>query len=56
VNKEPSYLGGGQPPSARRLITCGIITVLVVIVGVIVIYSLPQIICGRLGEGCPHPG
>jgi hypothetical protein len=55
LSKEPGYLGGAEPPSTRRLVTCGIITVVVVIVGVILIYSLPHIICGNLGEGCPHP-
>jgi hypothetical protein len=53
--KEPSYLGGGQPPSGRKLVACGVITVLAVIVGVILIYSLPHIICGNYGTGCPHP-
>jgi hypothetical protein len=53
--REPSYLGGGEPPSSRRLVTCGLITVIAVIVGVILIYSLPHIICGKYGAGCPHP-
>lgn len=55
VNDEPSYLGGGKPPSGCRLVTYGIITVVAVIVGVILIYSLPHIICGNYGAGCPHP-
>jgi hypothetical protein len=55
MRRGPAYLGGAKPQNWRVLLGCGVLTVIVVMVGVILVYSLPHIICGNYGAGCPHP-
>jgi hypothetical protein len=55
LNKGPAYLGGVKPSSWKTLLGCGLLTVLGVAIAVILVYSLPHIICGNYGAGCPHP-
>ncbi|MEO6796816.1 MAG: hypothetical protein ABI401_04235 [Candidatus Dormibacter sp.] len=55
MNKGPSYLGGTEPSNWKTLLGCGLLTVLGVAIAVILAYSLPHIICGNYGAGCPQP-
>ena len=49
----PSYIGGAEPPSRRKLVGCIIVTFLAVAVAVAIIYLLPHWICGHGEVGCP---
>ncbi|MDQ6709496.1 MAG: hypothetical protein M3Z11_02950 [Candidatus Dormibacteraeota bacterium] len=50
---EPTYMGGGEPPSSRKLLGCVLVTFLAVAVIVAIIYLLPHIVCGHGEPGCP---